>query len=191
MLSGGKIRTRPSYTPAQTFTPPGRGVVEGDPPDLTPSQQWTAVARLEEGGYLLSPPESYTNKPSFIAINRDGSVKEAGWYVGQNAGTNVVDSGSWPDGEVFESGKATPIEGSFEFKLLYSGKDGETVRMTYREFLDDMQRADYSQDLSYNVAEQDTVSFRSNRMRVHEATGFSIRFEMLGDAACLGFRTST
>ena len=86
---------------------------------------------------------------------------------------------------------ATPIEGSFEFKLLYSGKDGETVRMTYREFLDSMQRADYSQDISYNVAEQDTVSFRSNRMRVHEATGFSIRFEGLEDAACLGFRTST
>ena len=76
---------------------------------------------------------------------------------------------------------ATPIEGSFEFKLLYSGKDGETVRMTYREFLDGMQRADYSQDLSYNVAEQDTVSFRSIRMRVHEATGSSVRFEVLED----------
>jgi hypothetical protein len=44
-----------------------------------------------------------------------------------------------------------------------------------------MQRADYSQDLSYNIAEQDTVSFRSIRMHIKEASSSEIRYEVVED----------
>jgi hypothetical protein len=180
LVSGGRVQTLPAFSPTRTITPPGRGMTENQAPQLQPNQRWVAVAELDGGGYLLNPPESYPAENNSLAINADGSIGD-GWYAGRGGNTEMVQSGDWPDGQVFEQTDPVPQEGSFEFEILYSGKDGNTVNMAYREYVDGMQRADYSQDLSYNVAEQDTVSYKSIRIHVKEATSSSIRYEVVED----------
>mgnify|MGYP000282325422 CR=1 FL=1 len=174
IVRGGRIQTRPTFTPTETFTPPGRGIGESESPPMKPGQMWRAVSRLDGGGYLLAPPDSYPHNNE-MGINADGSVGEVGWNG------KFAEQGDWPSGQAFERVEGAPVKGSFEFEILYSGTSGETVKMTYREYIDGMQRADYSQDLSYNIAEQDTVSYKSIRMHVKEANSSSIRYEVVED----------
>jgi hypothetical protein len=177
IIEGGRVNTVPAFKPVESIQPPAAWV-SGELPELKSNQIWTAVGRMN-GGYLLDPPESYPDEGHKLSINSDGSIADGGWFADE--GGNVPDRGEWPEGGVFERAEPQPLEGSFEFEILYTGKDGETVTMTYREYLDGMQRADYSQDLSYNIAEQDTIRFRSIQIQVKEATNSSIRYKIIED----------
>jgi hypothetical protein len=180
IVEGGRIYTAPAFRPVKSFQPPTPGLLEGDIAAIDESQLWKARSKRDDGGFFLDTPPSYTDRLLKLAINADGSIADGGWY-NTEIGGNEPDKGEWPKGKVFERAESVPLEGSFEFEILYSGTSGETVNMTYREYIDGMQRADYSQDLSYNIAEQDTISFRSIRMHVKEANSSSIRFEVLED----------
>lgn len=177
IVSGGNVKTVPAFKPVESIQPPAAWV-SGKLPELNSNQVWTAVGRMDSG-YLLDPPESYPDEGHQLAIRSDGSIADGGWYADE--GGNVPDRGEWPEEKVFERANSQPLEGSFEFEILYTGKDGGTVTMTYREYLDGMQRADYSQNLSYNVASQDTISFRSIQISVEEATSSSIRYTVIED----------
>lgn len=180
VVEGGRVNTVPAFRPVESVRPPTPGLLGDELPELNSGQVWVALADREDGGFFLDPPESYPDRDHMLAINSDGSVVDGGWFA--DAGGDVTDKGEWPEGQLFERAEAVPQEGSFEFEILYSGKSEETVNMTYREYVDGMQRADYSQDLSYNIAEQDTISFRSIKMHVKEATSSSIRYEVIEDA---------
>lgn len=75
----------------------------------------------------------------------------------------------------------------FEQTLTYSGKQGSTVRISYREssqvpqpFMATMvARPAYTQDLTYDLAESDVIAFRDNKLKVIEANGSGIRFIVL------------
>jgi hypothetical protein len=76
-------------------------------------------------------------------------------------------------------------------ELVYSGRDGNTLFVTYREYtaqnivgFDDgglMARPAFSQDLRYDLAASDTIVFRDYRIRVVEATNEVIRVVVLSD----------
>jgi hypothetical protein len=58
----------------------------------------------------------------------------------------------------------------FRGELVYSGRSGNTVRFSYREFSNDLARPAFTQDLSYDLDAGDTVSFRGLTLRITEAT---------------------
>lgn len=180
VIEGGRIYTVPAFRPVRSFQPPTPGLLEGDIAGINKTQLWKARSKREDGGYFLDTPESYTDRNLKLAVNADGSIADGGWY-NTEIGGNEPDKGEWPEGKVFERVDSMPLEGSFEFEILYSGTSGENINMTYREYIDGMQRADYSQDLSYNIAEQDTISFRSIQMHIKKATSSSIRYEVIED----------
>ena len=74
---------------------------------------------------------------------------------------------------------------AFRGVVKYSGISGSRIRLLYREFtLFDAAmiiRDSYTMDLEYDLAESDTIAFRSVKMHVHEATNAQINFTVIED----------
>lgn len=79
-----------------------------------------------------------------------------------------------------------PLRGGFKNELLYQGFDRGVVRVSYREYSDDLARPAYQQDLSYTLeagGAPTPISFRNARLEVFSAGNNSIRYRVLS-----GFR---
>ncbi len=67
------------------------------------------------------------------------------------------------------------------YEIVFSGVDGETLRLNYREFTDqDMARQAFFQELTY-PASSDTIRFRGMIIEVHEVGADSITFSVVHD----------
>jgi hypothetical protein len=68
---------------------------------------------------------------------------------------------------------------SIKKELLYDGKSGTTLRLSYREFVRDMARPAFTQELTYDIRDDRTIGFRDARIEVIEANNTNIRYRVL------------
>ena len=101
----------------------------------------------------------------------------------------------------FESGLKNDVYGTvmtrFEKQFIYSGKSGSTIRFSYREFAGSgtanmygplseagsYARPAFTQDVSYDLAESDTIAFQALRLKIMEATNQKITVQVLSGFA--------
>jgi hypothetical protein len=70
---------------------------------------------------------------------------------------------------------------NFKAELLYQGAAGGVLRMAYREFTDDMIRASFTQDVTFQLEPDGAptdIRFKGARMTVLEASNNEIRFKL-------------
>jgi hypothetical protein len=69
----------------------------------------------------------------------------------------------------------------FRNELVYEGISGSVVAILYREFVNDLARPAFQQDLHYTLQDPGPteVSFRGARLRIHSADNNTIRYEIL------------
>ena len=172
----------PAFSPLRRFTaprvgPPDQALVRM--PDLEPGQEWEAGYRPEKGGdaYVLRH-EAFGDKA--IHILPDGTVGK-GW-VSLSGDALAQGRDAWPrDEPLFERVPGTLEEGRFRAELVYSGKSNDVIRLIYREYLDDMARPAFAQELEYDLKESTRIAFKSLVIEVLEATNNGIRFEVVED----------
>lgn len=70
---------------------------------------------------------------------------------------------------------------SFKEELIYKGRSGNIIRISYREFRRDATRPDFSQELTYDLSQSDTIVFKRYRIRVLDANSEYITFIVLKD----------
>jgi len=75
----------------------------------------------------------------------------------------------------------TILKGSFGHELIYNGKDGNNIRVSYREYKDDIARPAFFQDLTYNLKESDIIRYKNYKIKVHKATNEEIGYTVLED----------
>lgn len=63
--------------------------------------------------------------------------------------------------------------------FIYNGKVGNAIKFTYREFIDDIARPAFTQDLQYDLTESKTVGFRGLRVEIISATNTKIQYKVL------------
>lgn len=74
----------------------------------------------------------------------------------------------------------TTDDSSFKYELLYQGINKRTARVSYREFVRDLARPAYFQDVSYDLEDLPTVvSFRSVSIKIFSADNNTIKYEVL------------
>ena len=66
-------------------------------------------------------------------------------------------------------------------EVVYSGRDGDTARMLYREYAGGVARPAFTQELSYDLSESSVVRFRSVEIEVKDATGSAVTYTVLDD----------
>lgn len=75
--------------------------------------------------------------------------------------------------------------GGFRYELLYQGISGNVVSLLYREYIDDLARPAFQQNLTYTLTPEGPteVSFRETRIRILSADNNRIRYEVLSGLA--------
>jgi hypothetical protein len=68
---------------------------------------------------------------------------------------------------------------NFEQNLIYTGRDGDILKLSYREFYNDMARASYTIDATYDITEENIIRFRGASFEVLEANNQSITYKLL------------
>lgn len=67
-------------------------------------------------------------------------------------------------------------EGTTRKELLYGGRSGDTIKVAYREFRNNLAAQAFYQELAYDLSESKTIRFRGMVIDVREATNSHIRF---------------
>lgn len=70
-------------------------------------------------------------------------------------------------------------EEAFQRQLTYTGRSGDDVRITYREFQNDFARPAFSQDLVFDLSKGKVVGFKGSRFEILKATNTSITYRIL------------
>lgn len=82
----------------------------------------------------------------------------------------------------FSTGPAmAPTGKGYRYELLYQGLSANVVRLLYREYIDDLIRPAFQQELSYTLATAGSteISFRLTRLVIESADNNTIRYEIL------------
>lgn len=67
----------------------------------------------------------------------------------------------------------------FNREFLYTGKNGNVVKFTYREFSNSLARPAFYQDVEYDLNESNIIGFRGMRIEILEATNTKINYKIL------------
>ncbi len=68
---------------------------------------------------------------------------------------------------------------SFNRELVYTGKSGNTISILYREFIDNMARPAFSQEIKYDLTDTKIIGYKNARFKVVEADNVSLKYETL------------
>jgi hypothetical protein len=71
--------------------------------------------------------------------------------------------------------------GAFTAEMIYSGLAGKVMRAVYREYVEDLARPAFSQELQYDLGADRTIAYKSLRMRVEDASNSAIRYAIVSD----------
>ncbi len=122
------------------------------------------------------PPEQLVG--GIYVPNNSADLQEVYWIWGdfppsqasseQHAGAVITKS-------VHEVSSPT----SFVRELVYSGVIENSLSVLYREFLNDMARPAFSQDLKSDLAKDAVIGYKNARFKVYEATNTKIRYIVL------------
>lgn len=72
-------------------------------------------------------------------------------------------------------------EDSFQQTLLYSGRAGDQVSLSYREFSGDVARPAFSNDVEYDLSISREIAYKGARIEILEASNTSITYKVLSN----------
>ena len=70
---------------------------------------------------------------------------------------------------------------SFMQELIYTGRSGDTIHVSYKEFRRDFAKPAFFNELRYDLSQSNIIVFRNYRISIAEATNEYIRFTVLQD----------
>jgi hypothetical protein len=79
--------------------------------------------------------------------------------------------------------KATNNENSFKYTALYQGKIANKIKISFREFTNNMARPAFTQNIEYELKNDGTamVGFKGLRIKVLKATNIDITYKVIKD----------
>lgn len=72
-----------------------------------------------------------------------------------------------------------PQKDYFKQEFIYNGRVGNALKFTYREFVDDLARPAFTQELQYDLSESNIIGFRGLRIEVINASNTKIEYKVL------------
>lgn len=149
---------------------------------------FTPYGKLDNGDILYANPDLRPTLPNGDHVKWDYciAVNEAGEAYGDAACVFGIVR-TWedkPEGVV--EMKVVHREGSVKRELVYNGKSNNTIKVAYREYRYNFAAPDFYQDLTYDLAESNTIRFKNMVIEVLNAGNSTIKFivksEMRGPA---------
>mgnify|MGYP006084316479 CR=1 FL=1 len=95
-----------------------------------------------------------------IDSDSDG-VFEKYWYPGSGEGKLKT--------PIFVDWVQSNRSKGYRRELIYQGRDGDNLKLFYREFIDDFKRSAYDQEVQYDLSKSTNVQFKGLTIQVEEA----------------------
>ncbi len=111
---------------------------------------------------------------AYLILKKDGSLEMTGYYDLTTAGKIVPATPRHKVGKVMDRKKP-----NFRQELLYGGRSGTQIKISYREFSDDFVRPGFSQEVQYDLSSDQTIGFKGVRIQVIEATNTTLKYKVL------------
>ncbi|NDP28499.1 MAG: hypothetical protein GZ087_13900 [Flavobacterium sp.] len=73
----------------------------------------------------------------------------------------------------------TNCKSCFKREFIYNGKVGKNVKFIYREFINDMARPAFNQELQYDLDESKIIGFKGLRIEILSVTNTNIEYKIL------------
>jgi hypothetical protein len=67
----------------------------------------------------------------------------------------------------------------FKQEFIFNGKVGNNLKFVYREYINDMAKPAFNQDLQYDLNESNVVGFKGLRLEIIKATNTNIEYKIL------------
>jgi hypothetical protein len=129
------------------------------------------------GAYWIN--DKYTRRRAepaggYLLKKVDGSLELVGAYDMSGAGKITPAVPRHRVGKLVD--RAQP---NFRQELLYGGRIGNQIKLTYREFAGDLIRPGFTQEAQYDLAAEQVVGFKSVRIQVIDATNTRLKYKVL------------
>ena len=111
-------------------------------------------------GYLIRKPDGSLELQGYYDLSYAGKISPA---VPRHRVGKIID-------------RKQP---NFRQELIYGGRVGNQIKVTYREFSDDLVRSGFAQEAQYDLSTETTIGFKGVRVQVLEATNTRLRYKVL------------
>ena len=112
--------------------------------------------------------------PMCLLLDQSGQIRNISWC---HTPGDILMPNDY-SGMQLKSGKKY-TKGSFKSELLYNGKAGNTVKVMYREFIDDIARPSFTQDLLYDISDNKIIGFRNTQIEIIELSNTHIKYRII------------
>ena len=113
-----------------------------------------------------------------ISITKRDSIIQAFEYVLDGLNTTNF---TYVEDFTFDYTKTPDADCSdcFKQEFVYNGKNGNNLKFLYREYVNNMMRASFNQEINYNLDEGNIVGFKGLRIEVIETSNTSITYKVI------------
>lgn len=175
MIERVYLQIYPGFVATEDFNIPKGSIINTSPPSILKGARWMCMQHISADDYACS---SITSNRSIapgkryygLAINKSGEV------------SGIVEEifGDFIKFDRVIGGKLLPIDvptgESYRQELIYSGLSKDTIKLSYREYKNDMARPVFFQDLTYDLASSQEIAFQDLRIEILYATDSDINF---------------
>jgi len=67
----------------------------------------------------------------------------------------------------------------YQLEFIYGGKTGDILKFTYREFIGDIARPSFFQNIEYDVSVEKIIGFKGLRLKILDSSNTSLNYEIL------------
>lgn len=131
--------------------------------------------------YLVSPVEGYGSVTKNFIVDPPSSLQAS--VDGKRLCVITVFSVAvCKDGVAFEAAtKSVSSDSAFQQTLIYSGRVGTKINISYREFYGTTARPAFNNDVEYDLSTSDVVAYRGAQLKIINADNKSITYQVLSN----------
>ena len=126
----------------------------------------------------------------WVKKGKDSSADDVKVYFQLTTTNELLVSGLYPDHADLYSARVyaasfdlvesdDKVEDSIKRELVYTGRTGNSLSLLYREFINDMARPAFSQQLQYDIGSDPVIGYQGARFKVLSTDNTGITYEVL------------
>lgn len=176
----GKL-TRPAFKSSNDFELPKGSQLDIIPKMFIKSTDYYFVCGKSASGIFISTSLSPSSGQDVIEIDSDGFILRGACLLkdGKMFAYWVEDYKSLAKFEA--TNKVMEMRSIYHFELSYTGKSGNIIKISYREYEKNIARSSFNQELEFDISEDKIIGFKGLKILIHSASNTSIEYEVIDE----------
>lgn len=133
-------------------------------------------------GFYLSSPYGQEGRVTTGALADEFQIMQAYYNENKICGVSVLNGKMCTDDTDYEITKQQAMTSdSFQQTLIYSGRIGKKINISYREFFGSSARTAFNNDVEYDLEQSKTIGYKGAKIEILEATNELIKYRVISN----------